>query len=161
MKTSIIYILTIMLAISFLHGCGPSDEELREQEQARQQAVQDSLQLVYEQQMAEMRQDSIEQARLAEIAEEEARARIEYVADGPYTLQIESWRSKDKAEARVQQWKEMGFENTYVREFGSEDTGDLWYRVRIGRFATSEHANNLKEKLSEEYETDSWVSRVG
>jgi cell division protein FtsN len=161
MKTTILYILTVILSILILHGCGPSDEELREQERARQLAVQDSLQLVYEQQMEQMRQDGIEQERLAAIADEEARARIEYVADGPYTLQVESWRSKAKAEARAQQWKEMGFENTYVREFGSDEAGDLWYRVRIGRFATSEHANNLKEQLREEFETDSWVSRVG
>jgi len=160
MKTSIVYILTVILSILILHGCGPSDEELREQERARQLAVQDSLQLVYEQQMEEMRQDSIELARLERVAEEEARVRIEYVADGPYTLQVESWRTSEKAEARAQQWKELGFENAYVQEFGSDETGDLWYRVRIGRFATSDNANNLKEKLSEEFETDSWVSRV-
>jgi septal ring-binding cell division protein DamX len=161
MKTSLIYILTVVIALTILHGCGPSDEELREQERARQQAVQDSLQLVYEAQMQEMRQDSVEQARLADAAEAEARTQIEYVADGPYTLQIESWRSKEKADARAQSWKDRGYENTYVREFGSEDTGNLWYRVRIGRFASSDHANNLKEQLSEEYETESWVSRVG
>lgn len=161
MKISLIYISTVIIALMFLHGCGPSDEELREQERARQQSVQDSLQLVYEAQMQEMRQDSIEQARLAEVVVADARTQIEYVADGPYTLQIESWRTKEKADSRAQSWKDRGFENTYVLEFGSEDTGNLWYRVRIGRFASSDHANNLKEQLSEEYEIESWVSRVG
>lgn len=158
MKTLLSLLITAMIAVAFLHGCGPSEEELREQELARQQAERDSLEQVYAQQMEQMRQDSIEQARQDSIAEAEKRLQIEYSRDGDYTVQVQSWRSEEKAERVAAEWRERGFEHAYVVQYGDENTGDVWYRVRIGRFDTEDHAYNLKTKLAEEYNTESWVS---
>jgi septal ring-binding cell division protein DamX len=160
MKTALGYLIVAGLAILLIQGCGPSEEELREQERARQQAVQDSLQLVYEAQMEQMRQDSIEQARLDSIAAAEAKRTFEYSDTGRFAVQIESWRSEAKAQAQANRWKERGFENTFVVKYGDEDSGDVWYRVRIGRFDTREMAENMTSALREDYGQDSWISVI-
>ena len=161
MKTALAYVLTAAVAIFALYGCGPSEEELREQERARQQAVQDSLQLVYQAQMEQMRQDSIEQARQDSIAEAEARRAFEHSDTGTFAVQVQSWRSRDKAESQVAIWRERGFENAFITEYGDPDTGNIWYRVRLGRYETEQIAENVRRVIREEHQADSWISRVG
>jgi cell division protein FtsN len=161
MKTALVYLATGALAIFLLQGCGPSEEELREQERARQQAVQDSLQLVYQAQMEEMRQDSIEQARRDSIAEAEARSVFEHSDTGMFTVQVQSWRTREKANSQAAMWRERGFDHAFVTEYGSEETGNIWYRVRLGRFETEEIAENVRQSVMEEYQADSWISRIG
>lgn len=161
MKTALSYVLIVFTAIFTLYGCGPSDEELREQERARQEAVQDSLQLVYQAQMEQMRQDSIEQARQDSIEEAEARPEFEHSDTGTFAVQVQSWRSRDKAEAQAAIWRERGFENAFITEYGDPDTGNLWYRVRLGRYESEEMAENVRSSIMQEYQADSWISRVG
>lgn len=157
MKQNIIYLITVALAISMFNACGPSEEEIERREQARQ----DSLEQVRQQQLAQQRQDSIEQARQDSIEaakEEEERNRIEFDSDGSFSVQVEAWRSEEKAEAQVQKWVDRGYEDAYVVNYGNEDTGDVWYRVRLGHLATQEMAEKLRNKLDEEYGEPSWVS---
>lgn len=158
MKTALVYLITGAIVILMLQGCGPSEEELREQERARQQAINDSLALVYEAQMEQMLQDSIEQARQDSIEEAESRTTVEYSETGSYVVQIEAWRSEEKATQQANRWRDRGFEHVFVAQFGDDDTGDLWYRVRFGRFETEEMAKNLQQMLAEEYNKESWVS---
>jgi len=171
MKNVIIYILTASMGIALLNACGPSEEELRQQEEAEQQARQDSLERVWEAEMEQMQRDSIEQARedslaLAQAeAEEEARLEAErininYDQNGPFTVQVRAWRSEDKAEEHAQMWRDRGFEHAYVEEYGDESVGDLWYRVRIGNVATRDMAMQLQDKLKNEYESESWVGNI-
>ncbi|WP_069131116.1 SPOR domain-containing protein [Rhodohalobacter halophilus] len=160
MKTLLTFMGTAILAISLLVGCGPSEEELRQQELQRQQAERDSLERVYEAQMEQMRQDSIAQARQDSIAEAESRSQIEFSETGNYAVQVQSWRSEEKANNELHQWKERGYENAFVVKFGNEDTGNVWYRVRIGRVESEEMAQNLKEKLMEDYGAESWISQL-
>lgn len=157
MKTAFIYIITGAIAIMILHGCGPSEEELREQERARQQAINDSLALVYEAQLEQMRLDSLEQAQQEDIEEADVRPSIEYSESGNFVVQIEAWRSESKAERQANRWKERGFDRVFITQFGSDDSGDVWYRVRFGRFDTREMAKNLQHQLSEDYGLESWV----
>lgn len=158
MKQVIIYLITAALAISMFTGCGPSEEEVQQREQARQ----DSLEQMRQQRLAEQRQDSIEQARQDSIAaakkEEEERNRIEFDSDGSFAVQVEAWRSEEKAEAQVQKWIDRGYENAYVVKHGNEDTGDVWFRVRLGHLGTKEMAEKLRNKLQEEYNEPSWIS---
>lgn len=146
-------------AISMFNGCGPSEEEVQQREQARQ----DSLEQMRQQRLAEQRQDSIEQARQDSIAaakEREERNRIEFDSDGSFAVQVEAWRSEEKAEAQVQKWVDRGYENAYVVKHGNEDTGNIWFRVRLGHLATKEMAEKLRSKLQEEYNEPSWISLV-
>lgn len=157
MKQIGIFIITSALAISLLQACGPSEEEIQEREQARQ----DSLEQVRQQQLEQQRQDSIEQARQDSIEaakKEEERNRIEYDEEGDYAVQVESWRSEEKAEQQVQKWVDRGYENAYVVKMGNEDTGDVWFRVRLGRVATEEMAEKLQDKLMQNHDEKSWIS---
>jgi len=171
MKKIVIYGITACLSIALLNACGPSEEELRQQAEAERQAEQDSLEIVWEAEMEQMRQDSIEQARQDSIAlaeemaaererERERASRIEYADDGNFTVQVRSWRSEEKAEEHADRWRDRGFEHVYVQEYGDERTGDVWFRVRMGHLRTHEMAKMLQQKLKEEYDTDSWVGNV-
>lgn len=171
MKNVIIYILTASMGIALLNACGPSEEELRQQELAEQQARQDSLEQAWEAEMEQMRQDSIEQARQDSIAlaeaeageeerEEAERAAVSFDQNGPFTVQVRAWRSEDKAEEHARMWRDRGFEHAYVEEYGDESVGDLWYRVRIGNVSTRSMATKLQEQLKNEYEADSWVGNI-
>ena len=157
MKTYISYIVLMLSAIFLLHACGETEQP---QPEVDQQAVQDSLEQVYEQEMEQMRQDSIAQAREDSIAAAEAEPDIVFSDDGSYTVQIESWRSEEKAERNAAEWQDRGYDRAYVVEYGDSDTGNIWFRVRLGTFDSEEMAQNMKDKLASEYNTDSWISRI-
>lgn len=160
MKRFGIFLFTSVLAISMLNACGPSEEEQRRREQARQ----DSLEQVRQQQLEQQRQDSIararEQARQDSIAAAKERNRIEFDSEGSFAVQVGAWRSKDKAQAQVQTWQERGYENAYVVKTGNEDTGNIWFRVRLGRVADKQMAQKLQNKLQRQHSAQSWISRL-
>lgn len=158
MKRIVIFLVTSALAISMLNACGPSEEEIERREQARQ----DSLEQVRQQRLEQQRQDSIEQARQDSIQaaeeREKERNRIEFDSDGAFSVQVESWRSEEKAEQQAQKWVDRGYENAYVVKYGNEDTGDVWFRVRLGYLATRDMAEKLRDKLQRENNEPSWIS---
>lgn len=160
MKQLLVFAITAITLISLMSACGPSEEELQQQEQARQ----DSLEQVRQQRMEQQRQDSIAQARQDSIAaaqkEQEERRQMSFNTSGNFSLQVEAWRSQEKAQAQVDKWKERGFENAYVVKYGNEDTGNIWFRVRLGLTDTKEEAEQLGANLSEEYDTEYWISQV-
>jgi len=156
MKLWLTYITISILTIFLLQACGPSEEELRQKEQARQ----DSLEQVRQAELEQIRRDSLEMARRDSIAQIMEEQRITYDENGNFTVQVEAWRSEDKAQEKVLEWRERGYENAKVVQVGNEETGNIWYRIRIGRFATEETAKKLQDKIREEYETDSWISRL-
>jgi len=160
MKRTVIFLVVSAFAVSLLNACGPSQKEKQRREQARQ----DSLERVRQQRLEEQRQDSIAQARQDSIQaakeRERERNRIEFDSNGSFSVQVESWRSRDKAQAQVQKWKDRGYENAYVVKYGKEETGNIWFRVRLGRLATMDMAQKLRDKLQREYSAKSWVSMV-
>lgn len=143
----------------FIIQCGPSEEEIKQQEQA----VKDSV--------AEVKAEQIELAKIA--AEQEAeRARLEaeriekerkYVEfddNGPITLQVEAWRSEDIAQKSAEKWQKRGFPNAYVVQSGDTTSGDVWFRVRLARFANRSWANKQAGLLKEQYKgLGTWVTR--
>ncbi len=161
MKRLSIFILTSAVLITLFNGCGPSEEEQRQREQARQ----DSLEQVRQQQMEQQRLDRIARARQDSLEaakrEEEERNRITFDENGNYAVQVEAWRSKEKAQAQISKWNNRGFENAYVVKYGNEERGDVWFRVRLGRFATENMAEKFQTILQEDYNARSWVSYVG
>jgi cell division septation protein DedD len=161
MKSALIYITTIILSIAMLQACAPEEAEVERD----QQAIQDSLDQAYEAEMEQMRQDSIAQA-LAEKARAEPeremrRQSIEYSENGEFVVQIEAWRSQEKAQQQADQWINRGYERAFVVSSGNEDTGDVWYRVRIGQFNTRAMAKRFQTELNEDLSTVSWVSKTG
>ncbi|SMO59780.1 SPOR domain-containing protein [Fodinibius sediminis] len=164
MKQWILFLLISTISIGMLNGCGPSEEERRRAEQARQ----DSLEQVRQRQLAQQRKDSIAQARADSLAaqrEKEADQQdqidVSFDPDGAYAVQVEAWRSERKAQSQVDKWVERGFENAFVVKYGQEETGDVWFRVRLGRLSDRESAQNLREQLQEKYNAPSWISSLG
>lgn len=163
MKTISVYLLTTITLVGMLTACGPSQEEQRQREQARQ----DSLEQVRQQQLEQQRQDSIarakEQARqdsLEAAKKREEEQQIQFDPDGPLAVQVEAWRSREKAQAQVSKWKERGFPNAYVVKHGNEETGDVWFRVRLGRVPSLTIADRLGKQLQQEYNEKYWVAEV-
>lgn len=160
MKQRIIFLIITAISIGMLYGCGPSEEEQRRAEQARQ----DSLEQVRQQQLEQQRKDSIAKARADSLAaqkkEEESEDQIEvtFDPDGAYAVQVEAWRSERKAESQVDKWVNRGFENAFVVKHGKEGTGNIWFRVRLGRLSTLQAAEQLQEQLREQYDASSWIS---
>jgi cell division septation protein DedD len=163
MKKYTILLLAVIFITGGVVGCGPSEEEQRKAEQARQ----DSLEQLRQEQLEQERQDSIaradsikaaEEAKKAE--EEEKRMDVAFDEDGNYAVQVEAWRSQRKAEEQIEKWQDRGFENAFVVQHGNEETGDVWFRVRLGRLSTQEDARNLQTRIKENYGADSWIATL-
>lgn len=148
-----------ILVIVLIQACGPTEEELRQQEQARL----DSLQRVQLEQLEQARIDSVtiaqQQVEQQALAEAERR-NITYSNDGPFSIQVGSWRSEEKANEMIAEWKSNGFENAYMVKFGSEETGDVWFRVRLGNIATIAEAEKLQALVKEDFEMDTWIDQI-
>lgn len=158
MKKLIIYLLAALLGMFVLHACGNDDEpELPSPDPVTQQETEE----MYQQQLEEMRRDSIEQARADSIAKAEERQQFDYSETGEYLVQVGSWRSESKAERIADEWKDKGFEYVTVEEYGNPDTGDVWFRVRIGQFDTREMADRLRRVLAEDHSAESWIAKKG
>lgn len=159
MKRLIIFVITAAVSIGIMNACGPSEEEIQRREQARQ----DSLERVRQQRLQQQRQDSIARARQDSIEAARAEAernRIEFDENGRFSVQVEAWRSRDKAQAQVGKWVDRGYENAYVVKHGDEDTGNIWFRVRLGRVATMDMAKKLAGKLMDNHNANSWIMTV-
>jgi cell division protein FtsN len=156
MRHLIIYVAVGAISIGLLNACGPSEEEIQRREQARQ----DSLEQVRQQQLEQQRRDSIEKARQDSIRREKERNHIEFVDKGPYAVQLEAWRSEVKAKNQANVWKERGYEGAYVLKGGNEETGNVWFRVRLGYLETKEMAEKLQDKLRRKHNKDSWISVI-
>jgi hypothetical protein len=63
-----------------------------------------------------------------------------------WTVQANPSRSRDDAEALQRRLRERGYEAVVVRVLRD---GDTWYRVQVGRFATSEQASETMQRLRE------------
>lgn len=166
MKSTIIYLLTIITLLSLMSACGPSEEERQQQLQQEQQARQDSLERVRQQRLEQQRQDSIARAQARQdsirAAQKKREEQVEnaFSEGGPFAVQVEAWRSREKAQGQVSKWKERGFENAYVVKHGNEETGDIWFRVRLGRTSTMEMAKEAGQNIREEYNAPFWVANV-
>ena len=149
--------LMIIVMAGLLVSCGPSEEEQKRRQQARQdsirQAQQDSIERVQRQQ-----KDSLAKARQDSIREAEQESQITFSEDGSFTVQVASWRSQWKAKEEVQMWKERGYENAFMVQHGNEQTGDVWYRIRLGRVDDRDEAEKLMQQVQEEYQTSAWIS---
>ncbi len=80
------------------------------------------------------------------------------VAEGNFTVQVSSWRTRRKAESQMRLWRQKGYD-AYVQRAVLEN-GETWYRVRIGSFATLQEARQFAAPLAELLESGYWVDRL-
>lgn len=63
-----------------------------------------------------------------------------------YTVQVAAWKSFSHAESMASRLKQEGYE-AYIQRVQFPDTGEIWYRVRIGSFKSAETARALKTNI--------------
>ncbi|HUV30297.1 MAG TPA: SPOR domain-containing protein [Acidobacteriota bacterium] len=73
-----------------------------------------------------------------------------------FTVQVASCEDEDYARYLVGVYGQRGYE-PYVVEQTIE--GQVYYRVRIGLFATSAEARALKEELKDRFSVEAWVDQ--
>ena len=66
--------------------------------------------------------------------------------------------SEEKAQSFVDSWADRNYPNAYVVKTGNELTGDIWFRVRVGNFATRLDAENFGTELATEINSGFWVA---
>lgn len=77
--------------------------------------------------------------------------------EGRYTVQVSSWTSPEEANRVVARLNNAGFEAYVVK---ASVKGRIWYRVRVGRFATTAEAQEAASKLRAVSENGVWVAKV-
>jgi cell division protein FtsN len=79
-------------------------------------------------------------------------------AEGKYTVQVSSWRTRRRAELDAQRFSAKGF-NAYVQSAEIPELGGTWYRVRVGSYATRGEAREMADQLAGLLESGYWVDR--
>jgi cell division protein FtsN len=80
-------------------------------------------------------------------------------AEGNYTVQVSSWRSRRNAEHDAQRYISQGF-TAYVQRAYVQEKYGTWYRVRVGSFATQAEAEQMAAQLAGLLESGFWIDRV-
>jgi hypothetical protein len=83
---------------------------------------------------------------------------INYDDNGRFAVQVEAWQSDVKAEQRVSYWKDQGFSHSSFAEDGDQMSGDVWYRVFLGRFATMDDAQQFQEVFANNFDNQTWIT---
>ena len=156
-----ISLYTVLLAVTFMTftACGESEAE----KQARMQAKLDSARIAEQQKIADMMaayEDSVNAANPEgmEEMEEETSVSSSISETGSYVVQVGAWRSEDKAQSFVDMWSDRNYPSSYVVKTGNEETGDIWFRVRVGNFETRDAAQEFGTNLAAEINTGFWVA---
>ena len=76
---------------------------------------------------------------------------------GNFTVQVSSWTSKDMADREASRLSGAGM-NAFVED--AVIAGENWYRVRVGRYASSKDAKDAADQLAKSMEGQIWVARV-
>jgi cell division protein FtsN len=79
-------------------------------------------------------------------AEPAAVSAAAHPAAGGWTVLVNPTRSREEADGLQRQLRGRGYDATLVRVVRD---GDTWYRVQVGRFATSEQASEVMHRLRE------------
>jgi hypothetical protein len=76
---------------------------------------------------------------------------------GTFTVQVSSWTSKSRAEKEAQKLSTAGM-SSFVED--AVIAGENWYRVRVGRYSSSEEAKAAAAELAKSLEGRIWVAKV-
>lgn len=83
---------------------------------------------------------------------------VQYDKEGRFAVQVEAWRSEVKADRRASFWKDRGFEHTRFIKHGNEATGDIWFRVHLGRFSNINDARFFQTVFAGMYNDKTWIT---
>lgn len=165
-KISELFFLAIFAAL-IIAGCNnqnkqPATNTMSQAEQARQDSMAKAqAEAQAKATAAKLTQDSIQQVNKAK-ADSTAMAmkQPQFVSNGNFSIQVGAWRSEKTANNQMKIWKGRGFQHTYVYKIGSDSTGEVWFRVRLGLMATRTDAEKEVQALSNKYNAPAWVSLI-
>lgn len=83
---------------------------------------------------------------------------VKYDEDGRFAVQVEAWQAEVKANQRINFWKEEGFEYASYAQDGNEDTGDIWFRIFLGRFTNIADARQFQEVFAGMFDNETWIT---
>jgi len=77
--------------------------------------------------------------------------------EGMFTVQVSSWETRAKADEEAAKLSAAGY-SAYVQE-GSV-AGEVWYRVRVGRYGSMREAQEAATQLERVAESAIWVAQI-
>ncbi|KAA3613968.1 MAG: hypothetical protein DWQ05_16995 [Calditrichaeota bacterium] len=84
-------------------------------------------------------------------------AALKFDPDGQYTLQLSSWKTRKYAERDKQRFFDAGLDCQIAEEILPE-SGEKWYRLRIGSFRTRKAARAFADKyIGDLLEEPPWI----
>lgn len=83
---------------------------------------------------------------------------VNYDDNGRFAVQVEVWRSDFKANQRVAYWKEQGLDHSSFAKDGDEETGNIWFRVFLGRFSTIDDARHFRDVFAGTFDNPTWIT---
>lgn len=159
MRRTIQLLFIVAIGATFV-ACGPTEEELRQQEQARRDSL-ERVQAMRQAQLAEAEAVANDGSESNTEAEAESSnldiTTLRFSDNGAFSVQVGSWRSESKASQLAETWKTRGFNAAFVEKYGTDATGDVWFRVRLGRLASRSNANALASHVKSKYGVMAWV----
>ncbi len=169
MKLILKFIFAAFITIGLFNACSADEEQKQQQiQEARQDSLLQARQR--QQRLREQRMDSLAAARADSIAQAMTESGepvfnpnvlgITMDEEGSYGIQVGAWRSEAKARRLAVKWQQRGFENAFVVKYGNEAVGDIWFRVRLGKFFAKNEAQELQAWLQENYQARSWITHV-
>ncbi|HKI45237.1 MAG TPA: SPOR domain-containing protein [Balneolales bacterium] len=81
-----------------------------------------------------------------------------FASSGNYTVQVGSWRYQKIAKKELKTWKGRGYRDAYIATYSKKSTGDVWYRVRLGRIQTYKAAEQAGKKIAQKFDVNFLVS---
>ncbi len=83
---------------------------------------------------------------------------IVYAEAGAVAVQVGAWRSEEAAETDRKLWISRGYRHAHVVKAGDESTGEIWFRVMLGRFNRADMADRLLTEVRTKYGIRGWVN---
>ena len=76
-----------------------------------------------------------------------------------YTIQVAAKKDKKSAEKFMKEMQGNGF-GAYIQEYYKEKSKELWYRIRVGSFASKDSAIIVADKIRDSMHVESWIDYV-
>ncbi|MEW6412416.1 MAG: SPOR domain-containing protein [Candidatus Zixiibacteriota bacterium] len=142
--------LVIILSLSMGFGCSKKKEEAAELEK-EMLGKPDTATAVMTQPATDTTPD------VAAVPQEPEPSFMGAPAGSGYTVQVAGCEDRAYAEYLVEKYTARGYE-PFVTTTTVE--GQIYYRVRIGAFATLSEARALKIQLEDRYSVDAWIDYI-
>ena len=76
-----------------------------------------------------------------------------------YTIQVAAKKDRESAEKFMKEMQGNGF-GAYIQEYYKEKSKELWYRIRVGSFASKDSAIIVADEIRDSMHVDSWIDYV-